>query len=478
MKRTFKAASAYLCLGGLAAAFAVTALPDTASAQTRAAEASRRNQKAAPAQAAGPNLTRGAAEAPAALQATGVRCTTTAAAFLGQAGARNAYEVACSEGLGYILLVPPAAGGAEPAQAIDCLTAQTVAKRDQAEGRPAGAQCTLPANANPVQAFQAVAREAGVNCTVTNARAVGRVGNGAVIRYEAACSEGPGYVFDRPENAGGRATAQPCFRAEGVGGRFRCELTPRAQNLAVLQPLIRSAGRTCTVSDARLAGVNTATKNEVIEVGCQGAPGFFIETAPTTGAFVRAVNCGQLGSNPCQFTAAAVAQERNAQDYGQLLKAAGFDCTVSQFNRTGRETNGREVIEAACSNRPDGVYALLAPQGATARSEVMDCLLAAMTFRHDCTLTPVSALHPAITRTLPSQRIGRDCTVTGTRVMGRTPQGENWVEIGCSNGRSYVIDYRGGGRIARIVACGQAVEILGGCKRNFPNSRPAVGGES
>jgi hypothetical protein len=56
--------------------------------------------------------------------------------------------------------------------------------------------------------------------------------------------------------------------------------------------------------------------------------------------------------------------------------------------------------------------------------------------------------------------------------MGRTPQGENWVEIGCSNGRSYVIDYGGSGIVDRIVACGQATEILGGCRRSFPDSRP------
>jgi hypothetical protein len=476
MTKLFSAATALLGMGGAFAALAVTLAPDPAWSQGRSSRSAgyRQPATASPpgAQAAsGLDLVRGAAEAPAAVQAAGLRCSVTSAAFIGVAGARNAYEVACGEGLGYLVLVPQTAGAAQPTS-VDCVSAQTTARTEQAAGRPAPPQCRLPANANPAQGLQTLAREAGATCTVNNARAVGRLTTTAATRYEIGCSEGAGYVLDRPD-AAGRASVQTCFRAESAAGsQFRCQFTTRAQSLGALNPLVRASGRTCTISDARLAGVNTSTRNEVIEVGCQGAAGFFIETAPTTGAFVRAVNCGQLGSNQCQFTAATVAQARNAQDYSQLIKAAGFDCTVSNFNRQGSESSGREIVEAACSNRPDGVFGLLAPVGSNARSDVADCLLAAARFRQQCTLTPVAAVYPAITRSLPSQKIGRDCRVTGTRVMGATPQGENWVEIGCSNGRSYVIDYRGQGRVQQIVACGQATEILGGCRRAFPDSKP------
>jgi hypothetical protein len=477
MTKLLSAVSALLGLGGAFAAVAVTLAPDPAWSQSRTSRnPGKRPPAAAPAQVAGGlDLVRGEKEAPAAVQAAGLRCSVTAAAFLGVASARNAYEVACSEGLGYLVLVAATPGAAAP-QTVDCVSAQTTARLEQAAGRPAPPQCRLPANANPAQGLQTLAREAGAACTVNNARAVGRLTATAATRYEIGCSEGAGYVLDRPD-AGGRPSVQTCFRAESAAGaQFRCEFTTRAQSLAALNPLIRSAGRTCTISDARLAGVNTTTRNEVLEVGCQGAAGFFIETAPATGAFVRAVDCGRLGSNQCQFTAAATVQARNAQDYTQLLKAAGYDCTVSNFNRQGQETSGREIVEAACSNRPEGVFALLAPAGTNARSDVADCLLAAARFRQNCTLTQVSAVYPAITRSLPAQKIGRDCRVTGTRVMGATPQGENWVEIGCSNGRSYVIDYRGQGRVQNIVACGQATEILGGCRRAFPDSKPAGAG--
>ena len=480
MRRMFGAGSA-LCLTGALSALVVGMAPADAVGQGRArrAEPAPKTQAAAP----GFDLARGAREAPAAVQAAGIRCSVTGGAFIGSsavqvngaAATRNAYEVGCSEGLGYIVLVPQA-GSAAPVQALDCVTLQTTARADQAAGRTPGPQCRLPANANPAQGLQAIAREAGAACTVTNARAVGRLTSTNSTRYEIACSEGAGYFLDRPD-AGGRAALQTCFRGEATsGGQLRCQFTTKAQSLAALRPLVTASGRSCTVSDARIAGVNTTTRNEVIEVGCQGAPGFFIETAASTGAFVAARDCGRLGSEQCQFTAASVAQARNAQDYTQLLRAAGVECTVSNFELQGRDSSGREIVEAACSNRPEGVFGLLAAAGAAGRSEAADCIIAGVRYRRECKLTQAAAVYPAITRSLPSQPIARDCRVNDHRTMGATSQGENWLEIGCENGRSYVIDYRGNGRVARVVACGQATEIFGGCRRSFPGSKPAVGG--
>ncbi len=464
MKRMFRAGSAVLSLGGALAALAISAAPDDASAQRTSRSAGAR---AAPAKAAAPGLdrARGMKEGPAAVQAARLTCTVTDAAFLGMAqGGASVYEIACREGLGFMLTAGTATA---PAQVVDCINQNATAART-----PGLQGCRLAANANPAQGLQPIVTAAGVSCTVNNARYLGDTTTTNMARYEVGCANGPGYVLDRPKVAGGRPTATDCFTAS-AGGKFQCEYTTRAQSLGRFTPLVTQARRECVVSDARDLGVNTQTQNRLFEIGCQGRPGFLLETA-ANGSVANTYDCGRFGNVPCQFTAATAVQALNASDYTRLLRAAGVECTVSNFNRTGRDASEREIVEAACSNRPEGVFALLVPQGATGRSETADCLVAAAAYRRECTLTSVSALYPSITRTLPSQSIGRECTVTGTRVMGRTPQGENWVEIGCSNGRSYVIDYRGGGRISRIVACGQATEILGGCRRSFPDSRPAA----
>ena len=475
MKRMFGAGSAFLCLTGALAALTVGAAPDDAYGQGRTPRGSQQ-RAAKPAAAGALDLVRGAAEAPAAVRAAGVGCTVTAGAYLGASGVqvngavvpRNAYEVACREGLGYIVLVPQTAGAAPP-MALDCVAAQTTARAEQAAGRTAGLQCRLPANANPALGLQALAREAGATCTVTNARAMGRLTTTNSIRYEIACSEGAGYFLDRPETAGARPVVQTCFRGEATsGGQIRCQFTTKAQSLAALNPVITQSRRQCTVTDARIVGRNPTTQNEVTEIGCQGAPGFFVETA-ANGGFVQSYDCGRFGNTPCQLTAASAVQERNAADYTRLLRAANFDCAVANFTRMGSEQGtGREIVEVACSNRPDGAFALLAASSGGA-SEVYDCLMAPKR-RQQCRLTQEEALYPKLNAALAGQKAR--CNVTMTRRMGTTPQGEDWFEFACAEGRNYVVDYRGNGVVRQVLTCDKGAEVLGGCK--LPRSAAAA----
>lgn len=460
MKSVFGAGSVALCLGAAAVA-GLAALPGDAAAQRPARGAAQQAAKPA-----GLDLKRGAAEAPAAVQAAGLRCTVAEAGFIGTSttqvnGAavpRNAFEVACQEGLGYIVLVSQTAGAA-PSQTLDCVALQTTSRMEQAAGRPAGVQCRLPRNAQPAQGLQFAVREAGLSCTVTNARALGTLSNGA-MRYEVGCAEGPGLVLDRPISATGRFTGQTCFRAEATSnGQFRCEYSTKTQNLASLAPLVTAARRSCTVSDARIVGRNPQTQNEVLEVGCGSAPGFFIETS-SAGAFVGAHDCGRFNNVPCQLTAAELVQARNAQEYTRLLKAANFNCDVSNFNRQGAEqVTGREIVEVACSNRPDGAFAILST--GTGPSEVYDCLLAAKR-RQTCRLTQEDALYPQLTQALGAKNTR--CNVSMTRRMGTTPQGEDWYEFACKEGRNFIVDYRGNGRFQQVLSCEKGAEVLGGCK--------------
>lgn len=477
MKSVFGAGGAALCLGGaLAAAVFGGAFHDASAQVSRSVQRKETPAKAAPA-AGGLDRARGAKEAPAAVQAAGLRCTVSDAAFIGSStttvnGAkvnRNGYEVACGEGLGFLVLTPQTPGAGQ-AQAIDCVSAQTTARAEQAAGRQAGVQCRLPGNARPAQGLQAIAREAGATCTVSNARAVGVLGSSGAVRYEIACSEGAGYVLDRPQAAGAKPAVQTCFRAEATtGGQFRCEFTTKAQSLAALAPVVTASRRSCTVSDARIVGRNPTSQNEVLEVGCGAEPGFFLETA-SNGTFVNAYDCGRFGNTPCQFTTTAAAQARNAADYTRLLRAANFDCEVSNFNRQGSEVGtGREIVEVACSNRPDGAFALLST--GSGPSEVYDCLLAAKR-RQNCRLTQEEALYPRLNQALAAKKTR--CNISMTRRMGTTPQGEDWYEFACNEGRNYVVDYRGNGRLQQVLTCDKGAEVLGGCKLPRAEAAPAA----
>src|SRR3712207_7329402 len=47
----------------------------------------------------------------------------------------------------------------------------------------------------------------------------------------------------------------------------------------------------CVVANARVAGRNPTTQGEVLEIGCQGAAGFFMELT-SAGDFARTTDCG------------------------------------------------------------------------------------------------------------------------------------------------------------------------------------------
>jgi hypothetical protein len=453
---------------GLLAAFAFASVAPDAAAQ----RSPRRMPEGKPA-AAGPQLdrVRGGAEAPAAVTASGIACTVTDAAFVGASNVtvngvkstRNAYEVSCQEGLGHIIFQPTTAGVGR-AEAVDCLLVAANERLAKAQGNTSGVlSCRLPGNAQPATGLRTYLSQAGATCTPTQARYMGALQGGAGARYEVACSDGQGLVLDRALTGGARPTVVSCLSV--LGTNSACQFTDKARLVASLSPVVAQARRECTVSDVRAAGRNPTTQAEVLEIGCSGGrPGFFVEVGANN-QFVRAMECGSVRNEPCQFTSTEAVESVRKAELSQRLRAAGNDCAINQLRYIGKEASGgRDVFEASCSNRPDGVYALLPASGSTG-AEIYDCLLAAKRGAR-CELTPESAVYPRLTSAVAG-RLTNACTVNAARRLGTTTQGEDWYEIGCADGRQFLVDYAGNGRLRSFLNCREGSGILGGC-RNGP----------
>ena len=451
-------AAAVLALAG--------AVPEDASAQ----RSSRNGQQQRPKADAGPQLARarGATEAPAAVQAAGLRCTVSDAAFVGSlrdaAGAtRLGYEVACTEGLGYLIQLGQAGAST---QALDCLVVGEAAKAAQAAGRTGAAQCQLPGNANPAQGLQPLVAGAGRSCTVSNARYVGSRPNGGTL-YEVACAQGAGFVLERPTT--GAPTVSTCLSV--AGSPAACTLTTTAQLVSTIAPVAAQSRRPCTVTQVRAAGRDPQSQNDVLEVGCEpGRPGYLLEVN-NAGGFVRALDCDRVRGVECQFTSTAALQTANREALLARVRAAGLqDCTPSDVRVLGAETRtAREVVELACGNRPYGAIALLG--SGSARSEVHDCLMAPR-WGGACQLTQVSAAYPRVSSALRVRGKSPNCQITDARWMGFTTQGENWFDLTCADGRSFIMDYRGNGQVASVLTCREGSEIGGGCRAGIRASVP------
>ncbi|HEX8569899.1 MAG TPA: hypothetical protein VF699_08265 [Caulobacteraceae bacterium] len=454
---------------GLAAGLLAALVGLSAGALPQDAAAQGRDKRAA----AAPKIDRakGAAEAPAILQASGVTCSITDAAFIGTAknasgkGETLSYEVACREGLGYLL---QQATGAKP-QAFDCIVVAENYRLAQAK-KQQGIQCQLPANANPAQSLQPVIVQAGGTCTVSNARYMGTLPSNGDTLYEIACTEGPGFILRRPGAATAKPTLISCLTASSTPNA--CTLTTQAQVIAALAPVVAQAQRQCTVAQARSAGRTPTTNNEILEIGCAaGQPGFLMEVNGT-GGFVRALDCDRVTGLTCQFTnTTALTAARRDQLLARVRGAGLGDCTPADARQIGTEiASGRDIIEVSCSNRPYGALALLS-SSKTPRNDVYDCLFGPR-WQADCTLSQPSAAYPRVSSALQLRGKNPNCSINNARWMGLTPQGENWFEIACQDGRSFLIDYRGNGQVARMLTCREGQSVGGGCRAGIGASVP------
>jgi hypothetical protein len=396
-------------------------------------------------------IERGMKEAPAAAKAAGLPCTVTDAAYLGQSGKATVYEVACKEGLGYVLLT----GGPDPAKAYDCI--HTLGN--------ATLECRLPENANPKAALSPIFASAGHTCTIKDARFIG--GDANTNFYEAACQEGPGYVLETP--ALGKTAAvkvMPCLETIG-SGVLECTLTPKAQMIAPVAALVAKSGKTCEVSDARYVGESTTDDSIYYEVACGAKAGYIIQTTKA-GAFKAAVDCANatgIGGG-CKMTDTTKAQTEEAGTYTTLAKAAGFNCTVSKYRFIGMvsEPAKSELVELACSNRPDGAVALF-PSDANAKARIIDCVRAeSYGEAAACKLTSLTPIYEKYSAALAAK--GRSsCKVSGTRYLGRSPQGTDYIETACADGNpGWVIEMEPNDTVKTLLSCGQAASSGLSCK--------------
>jgi hypothetical protein len=124
------------------------------------------------------------------------------------------------------------------------------------------------------------------------------------------------------------------------------------------------------------------------------------------------------------------------ETYGDLAKTAGFDCAVSKYADFPPKANGAEVVELACSNRPDGGVGLFPSTG---RPEVWDCLRSRAE-GYTCTFSSESGAYGKLTTQLKAK--GTSCVVNDARPYGRTSEGADLIEVSCADGGpGWVLEY-------------------------------------
>jgi hypothetical protein len=439
---------------GLAAALAFAGLsPVTAHAAQPAASGPDAKSKA-----------KGQAEAPALMQQTGYACTISDATYLGASKAKNeegkevttnVYEVACTEGLGYLVM---AKEGATP-EAYDCLKLATNAAKTGGK-----LVCSLPENTDFNKALQPLVTKAGERCTVNKTRWVGSSAESKIDEYEVGCAEGGADILVVPQPGSTKTlAAESCLQASRIG--VVCEFFPKEQIVAQIKALAAPANRTaCQVTDATYVGQSSSNKHVFYELACaDGKSGYMLET-DEAGKYVNTIDCARAAgiAGGCKLTTVSVGDTSDAATYTKLAHEIGYDCNVTSYRSFGMEQNGgREIVELACSNQAGGAVAFL-PTAKGQTGEWINCARAEARGLK-CGLNKPEATYALINTQLKAK--GKDCPVNGARGMGSTAQGEDYVEVTCSTGGGLVLKYAPGkDNLSDVLACAQAKGIGGGCK--------------
>ena len=411
-------------VGGLLAVAAMTAMPAQAMAQSR----SRTVPSATEIREAVGDL----------IQRDRLTCTYAEGRFIGRnAEGRTLYEVSCEGAPGFLLL------DTEPAQLVNCIAnnASVAARRAENPEAEVGAECTLAANVDVVGAVSPFATQAGLTCTVDQARWVGATSSGDQ-RYEVGCANSEGYWID--VNAAGQVgTVLPCLEAVAAGGT--CQFTTPQEQAAWVTTLASSGGRTCAATQARFVGANAQTGAHYYEVGCSDGPGFMVRTNAEK-TFEAVIECAAATgiAGGCRLTEGAVVAEQTAEQYHAQLASAGFACAYVSAGTPRQETSGdrRTVVEFQCSDRPWGLVAFL-PNGAGSPEQI-DCLTAQARIG-GCTLTSRGDLIAAIQEMVDVRPSMASCQVSDFRFVGRlsAEQAEenmsgDVVELKCAGGEGFV----------------------------------------
>lgn len=211
------------------------------------------------------------------------------------------YEVACSQGMGYLLETQ---GSAAPL-AISCLSAEEARSADEAKGKEPGFFCKLPGNKDAYALVTSlIAADAGVQCTVQKLQLFGRSESTKSEYSEVACQEGKGYLVRTPlPGSQAETTVTSCADAAEQG--IKCRLTdagpvePRVTSDTFKEALAQH-GVSCQIGQVRLIGQEDHLKRYVVEYRCAdqaaGAGVAFIPLEGNTNPY-EAMDCAAAATH-------------------------------------------------------------------------------------------------------------------------------------------------------------------------------------
>ena len=224
----------------------------------------------------------------------------------------------------------------------------------------------------------------------------------------------------------------------------------------------------CAGVKAKRYVLTTTDGSDYFEVACSDGKGYMLQV-DHTGKLADTIACAeafQIGGG-CTLTDARQALTQQNALYSDLAKKAGFDCAVIEIRPVSRADPRKDIVEMACSNRPDGGVGIFPAHGP--RRSMTAC--ARRTRATSAAIRAGSALFPRLDAELKAKNKG-GCVVSSARPFAHGDDGSDFVEVGLRRRRAGL----GAGLSGRSVAspselrnCVEVANLAGGCQ--LPTNR-------
>jgi hypothetical protein len=266
-------------------------------------------------------------------------CTVSKARGIGHSDTAAYFEVACSDGRGYILQTsaPP-----DPGKDV---------KMDSCLRYPPGGQvnCTLTSYDDQMKIVDTYAAQSGKSCTVKDRRYIGEDEKDHTSFFEVSCADGKGYMLD--VDATGKVNPIPCDQAFNIGGG--CTLTDaraaQTEEDAVYSKLAQKAGFNCDVSKYAAFATSPAG-DEAVELACGNRPdsgvGIFPVSSQDRPMVFDCAHADVVGYH-CGFSTGDAVLPTLTADLNKLGKSS---CVVSAQRFIAKTVDNHGYIEVACAD--------------------------------------------------------------------------------------------------------------------------------
>jgi hypothetical protein len=195
----------------------------------------------------------------------------------------DAYEVTCSNRMGYILV----SQGAQTPIAMSCFAAEAKHAADVAKGENSDLYCQLAANKDVKVMAASLMTNAGTRCDVSEFRWFGLSASSQTDYSEVACADGKGFLLKIPQTGpSARISVMSC--QDAAKQALKCRLTDGGPvstpvTMQTFRDALKQNNVNCEPTNMRMVGRESVDKRYVVEVQCQERPTGLVAFIPVAG---------------------------------------------------------------------------------------------------------------------------------------------------------------------------------------------------